>query len=536
MKSNLALLLKLEFTKFLSSFTSKGKKLRKTPIFYVVLLLGFLFFLTSFGYSFLIISPFVSQQIDPSPAIHMFSGIASLLIFMTSLSQARTIYIGDDHDFLASLPIRKRDIVASKIIAMYVIEFVFSFIIMVPHGIVMIIMAHNMSLFFISLLLAFTLPIVPIALAIILSLLITMATARFKYANLVFVILYALVIVGVSLMSVLVNNLRDQDATNMFTTVGGVLKWINPSYYLVELAINSNLLYLILYVAVNVLVAILSVLFIAVFFDRLHDIVSSISMKEKYVRKDLKNKGEAKALLSLEFKRLVNSKVYFINTIMGSIMAIFGSVVYMFSLSRAMTPETGEEAIAIMKLVFIPIYIGIVCMIIGISNPTTGSINIEGKTFWLTKSLPTDYKKYMLIKLLFAWILTIPACLIASTIAVIFIHESVWDIVFGYLIPVAFTLLSSLVGLIVAIHHPKLKWNNEAEAVKNSLSVVIAMLINFGITTVITPLLIVIPLVVKDYGFIAYIATFVGLLIAMIPCGLYLKKNFASRIEAIEDL
>ena len=535
MKNNLLSLTKIEFAKFLSSFSGKGKNKRAKPILYVALFIGLLCVMASFGYSFLMFFPFVKSEIDPAPAIGLFAGVTSMFIFMTSLSQARTIYIGEDYDMLSALPLRKRDIVASKIISIYTLELMFSIIIMVPHGIMMIILAHSVPYFLISLLLAVTLPIVPITIAVFLSLFITMATARFKSANIVFVILYAILIVGISLMSMLLNNLKDTQAASGFSTMSDIIKWVNPSYIFIELSLETNKLFLLPYLGINLISAVISVLFVALFFDKLHEIVSSISMKKKYVRKDLKNQGVTKTLISLEFKRLINSKVYFINSIMGSIMGVAGSLVFLITFSQAMKTAR-EEALPPMRLLAIPIFIIAVVMILGLAAPTTGSINIEGKNFWLTKSLPTNYKKYMKVKLMFSWILTLPASLIASTIAVIFFHDSVWDILFAYLIPLAYVLLNSMVGLMVAINHPKLKWNNEAEAVKNSASVVISMLINFGCTIVFSGILIAVPLVLPAYSFIGYIISLAMILIAIIPCAIYLNKKFAKKISEIEDL
>ena len=536
MKSNLLMLIQIEIKKFFSGFNSKGRKARQTPILYVGLLILFFAILASAGYSFLIIFPFKNQGIDPSAAVSVFAGIASLLIFMSTMSQARSIYIGDDYDLLTTLPIRKRDIVISKISTLYGVELLFSLVIMLPHGIIHIIMGSDISLFFISLLLGFTLPIVPIAIGILLSLLVTMLTAKFKYGNTISTILYALIIVGFSAISMIVSNMKsDEMAANTFSNIGNIIKWVNPSFIFVELALFNNNLFILAYIGLNVVVAIGSVLFIALLFDKLHEIVTSTSMKKDYVRKDLKNKGEGRLLLSLEFKRLINSKLYFVNTIMGSLMAILGSSVFIFSFKTSMASVVDEEALVTMQILFIPIYIAIVCLIFGISAPTTGVINIEGKNFWLTKSLPTDYKKLLLAKLLFSWILTIPAALIISTVAVIISHDYIWDVIFAYIIPILFIILYSLIALIVAIHHPKLKWNSETEAIKNSVTVVISMLLGLGLSAVVGGIVITIAIVIPQYSYIAYIVTSLSLLTPSIPCFIYLYKYFGKRIDLIED-
>lgn len=537
MKSNLLSLVKIELTKVLSSFSSKGRKPRQTPILYFGLLIGLMMAGMSCLYSWLIIPSYIKAGIDSAAAINFFAGISCSFIFMSTISQARGIYIGEDYDMLAAMPIRKRDVVASKIITLYLVELLFSVLVLLPHGIMQIALANNLPAFFIALLVAFTLPIVPIAIAVLVSLLVTMATARFKSANIVFVVIFTLFIIGLTVMSVVLSRLKEDQATAGFSSIGNALKWINPSYILAEMSIvnEGQRLLLLVYAGVNIVVAALTVLFLAVFYDRLHEIVSSISMKKAYVRKDLKTKGQDKVLLGLEFKRMVNSKMFFINSIMGSVMAIVGSVVFLVIMSQSASSAKDPQAAEVIRASVIPIFIATVMFIIGIGNPTTGSINMEGKTFWIIKSLPVDYKKYMWAKLRFAWILTIPAALIASTIAVIFRHENVWDIIFAYVIPLIYVLLNSVIGLSVALNHPKLKWSNENEAVKNSASVVIPMFINFGLTMVLGGPLIALAIIFPNFSFVGYLII-TGILIAiLIPCSIALNKRFAKKIRAIED-
>lgn len=535
MKSNLLALVKIELTKVLYSFTN-GRKATRVPLFYMAILLLSVIALASAGYSFIIVSPFVSLGIDTTDAVTLFAGIVSLLIFMTSMSQARGIYIGEDYDMLSALPLKKRTIVASKIITLYLTELVFSLLVMIPNGIVMIAYAKSVTGFLIALLLSVTLPIVPIAIAIFISLLITLATSRFKYANYIFVVMYTLLIVGFSALSMILNNMKEAEAASGFSSMSNVMKWVNPSYILVELSMTQSYLFLIAFVGANILVAALSVLFLAVFFDKLHEIVTSVSMKKKYVRKDLKVKSPEKTLFGLEFKRLVNSKLYFVNSIMGSIMCVMGSTVFIITFTQAMSKAEEASSLASMQIMLIPIFILIASMIVGMGNPTTASINIEGKNFWIIKTLPINYKTYLKTKIRFALILTIPACLIASSVAVAFKHDSWIEIVAAYLLPVIYVIFNTLIGMITAIKHPKLKWSNETEAVKNAASVVISLLIDLGISFILGPVLIVIPIVLPEYAFLGYIIFGALCLIPIIPCAIYINKNFTKKIRAIEDL
>ena len=533
MKSNLLSLIKIEFQKFFSSFQGKRRKVHQQSSFYLILLVSLLVILAAVGYSYMIINPFMKIGVDTTMAVTFFAGLVSMLGFMSTLNQVRGIYIGDDYDMLSSMPIRKRDIVASKVFTLYVIELSFSLLILIPHGVMQIVLAGNVPAFFISLLLAFTLPIVPIAIAMLISFVVTVATARFKYANYIFTALYTLAIVGLVTLSMLVNNMKEGQAADSFMNIGGILKWINPSYLFIESYIAGNKIFLLVYVAVNIVVAIGSILFISLFFDRLHDIVSSMSMKEKYVRKDLKVKSPERVLLGLEFKRLANSKFYFVNSIMGMIMCILSCVVFVVSFNAGMSGQSDETVLS-MTIAALPICAAVSLMIIGMSNPTTGCINIEGKNFWIIKTLPVDYKKYLRNKLLFAFALTIPGTLIASVIAVIFYHYEPISIVGAFVVPASYAVMNALIGIHVALKHPKLKWTNEAEAVKNSASVVICLFIHLGLSLLFAACLVVPAILVPYMGWLGFAVAEGAIILASIPLYITLRHSFSRRIAEIE--
>ena len=540
MSNNLFQLVRIEVLKFLSSFNSKGKKASRTPLFYLVLLVGVLIIGASVGYTYMIADPFVKLGLNTTPVLTMFASLTSLLIFMTSLSQSRSIYIGEDYDMLSALPFKKRTIVASKIITLYITEVSFSLLIMIPHGIFMFAYANNLTAFLFSLLLSVTIPIVPIAISVIISLLITIATAKFKFANYIFVGLYALVIVGFSVLSMIVNNLKEASAAEAFTSTGNILKWINPSYYLIELSLSQSVYYLIAFVGVNIVVAILTVLFLSLLFDDLHDIVSSAGIKSKYVRKHLKVKSADKTLAELEFKRLASSKLYFVNSIIGSLMCIMASVMLLVSYSQSINstmskPEVTEETIVFMKSLLIPMFVAVDMLVIGLTNPSTGSINIEGKNFWMIKTLPINYKTYLKTKIRFSLILTIPACIIAAVIATIFKHDDWIEIVASFIVPMIYVILNTIIGMLVAIKHPKLKWNSEAEAVKNAASVFIALLIHTAIVIPFVVVFVIVPIFIPRYYWLSYVIVGGASFMPIIPLGIYLNKTFSKRIQAMED-
>lgn len=528
--NNFGLLLKVEISRTLASLFG-GKKGTRTGILYVGILIGLLVAAASAFYSFIILDAFKKMELNVGPAISFFVGAVATITFISTMGQARGIYIGDDYDMLSALPLRKRDIVGAKVMMLYLSELLFSLLIMIPHAIMLMVFAKEMTLGLTAVLLAFTLPIFPILIAVLLSLLTTIATARFKYANFVIIAFYTVFLIGFSLLGVLTRGGAEQTAS-MFTSVGNILKWINPTYMLVELSF-TQWWYLLIFLGVNLILLTGTILFLTLLFDKLHSLVASAGLKKNSGPVRFKNEKESKALLGLEFRRLMSSKVYFSNAAIGAIMSIVGSVIYFFSLHNSMQ-NVEPEALFYMKLLFIPIFVVVFVLVAGISSPAVSAISIEGKNFWIIKSLPIDYRKYMWVKLSFTLILFVPASLIASTIAIIFEHDSALDIVFAYLIPVLFVIASAFFGLTVNINRPKLKWSNETEVVKNSAAVVMVMLIDLGLAIVLGGAMIGLTLVLNN-PLVPYLILTGTLLITILIFWIYLHKNFEKKIEAIED-
>lgn len=532
--NNLLTLIKIEVGRTFSNLflNRKNNKRRASSLVYVFGLVGILIVAMIAFYSFLFNKIYLDNNLSPAPTIVMFASLASILTFMSTIGQARGIYVGDDYDLLTTLPIRKRDIIISKISVLFLLELSFSCLVLLPHAVVLGIMSKDISLALITVLVALFTPIVPITIGCLLSLGLTMLTARFKFGNMISTILYTIFVIAIVIGGYLFGRIgSDQAGIDIFNNVNNVTIWFNPSLLLIKLALSSSYLYLLVYAGSNALLMIITITVFALLFTKLHELVASGRMKTKYVRKELKIKNEFKTLFSLEMKRLTSSKMYLVNSAMGAVMAIFAVVMGILSSKQVLDIPNAKD---MYLLIITPASIAVMFLAIGISNPSACSINMEGKTFWLSKVLPINLKKYMLAKLLITMVIFVPGTLIASTIIVIFFHESVIDIVMAYILPILFSFMMANVGLLSNVKHPTLKWKNEQEAVKNAKSVLFTMLWGFLYMTVFAVILVVPTVIVNHY--VAYFVTLGFLLVLILIYYIYLNKIFAKKLSEIEDI
>ena len=529
--SNLLSLLKIEFSKSFSRNSMKENKAKNTSfavIIGIVILLGIgLSALYTYVYSMVYIE--AGQSVFPLTVL--FASVASALTLFSGINQARGIFIGKDYDMLNSLPLTKKTIIAAKVINLYLVELLYSSIIMIPHGAVAFALTGDIKILSTALILALVISAFPLVIALIFSFITLAVASKFKYGSVVSIIFYALFLGLLLVMSFTMSSTNDVNAmANTLTNISGVMQWINPAMYFVILAHSTNYAFIAIFVAINIVSLIVVILVFALFFDRLHEMVSALKSDYKYVRKQLKTKNELKTLLGLEFRRLVSSKMYFMNSAAGLIMAVIMSV-FIGLAFMPNSPIFGKPEVAEFGKQYAFFGGVIIAFGISMSNTCTVGISIEGKNFWLIKSLPINYKKYMWAKILLSLILILPVSLISSTVIVLFIMPDWQSILAIYFVPIFVTLFNVFVGLLINLSFYKLRWTNEQEVVKSSTAVWLSMLVGF-LSVIIIAGLLATGMANKTMG--VFITIGAGALASAITY-LALSQSFERQLNNIED-
>ena len=530
--TNIWSLIKIEFSKAFSKNSMKENKAKSTSFIIIISTVLLLGIGISSIYSYIYGNIFILAELSPFPLTLAFAAAASMITLYSGITQSKGIFIGADYDLLAALPLKKREIIASKVINLYLVELLYASIILIPNGVVNLILTHETIYLFISLILAVTIAAFPLVVAMLFSFVTAVISSKFKYGNFVSLAMYIIflgAVFSVSFFMGKTTNVAEQ--AGVLTNISNVVKWFNPTLYFVDLAYSSNFLFILIFVGINIASLIVVILVFAFFFDRIHEIVNSLSTNFKYERKNLKVKKELRTLLGMEFRRLISSKMYFINSIVGLITTIIMSV-FMGLVFSKHSPfgMTDEFQVYVQQYAFA----GAIIVMFGMSitNPCAIGISIEGKNFWLIKSLPINYKKYMMAKLLLSIILIVPVSLISSTIITILIMPDWISILSIYLVPLLSVLLTIVISLLINLTFYKLRWKNEQEVVKSSSSVVISMLIGFGLDLVTAGLLIGLGIVLKPLGIFVTIG---AIAVATIIMYAILSKTFVRKIIKIED-
>ena len=243
--------------------------------------------------------------------------LSSGMIFFTSIYKAQgTLFSFKDHDLLMSLPIKKSDILISKMTQLLVTNYFFQLFVLIPSAIIYFRYSNISPLFFLNLILVYlALPLIPIVLSSILAFGISYISSRFKYKNLIITLGTLLIVFLFFIISFKANDFINYFIANSASITEGILKIYPPAILAVRGLANNNIIDTLLFLALSVSVF---ALFVVIFNNSFKSITSKLQenyKKANYKIKEMKSSTQLIALLKKEIKRYFASPIYVINTI-----------------------------------------------------------------------------------------------------------------------------------------------------------------------------------------------------------------------------
>lgn len=527
--SNLLSLIKVDLLETLDVRKFKENKSKSISFFAFLILMIILGLFIFSIYSLMFSTLFLQGGVDLLYALLFMGSIGSLITFTTTIFKVKSIFIGKDYDILRSMPIKKFDIIASKIINLYIIVLLYNAVILIPSIVINFILTMDFSFVIIGLILIIFGPAFMMMVACIFSLFITLVADRFKFGNIINFILYTLLFVAIFFFSFKMNSSASADpadVANYYKDMATSLCFVNPTLHLIRLC-RSSYLYLLAFVGINIIVFIAVTAFIALLFDNIHAAINNYKSNNVYLKKHLETKGQFKTLLFNEYKRFFTSKYYFLNCIASGIVAVVLTIFLVITIND-------EKLIAYKQYITNYAFWGslIVVFSIGIATPASSSISIEGSNFWMIKVFPINYKRLVQAKLLVSVSVLGVFSLISSLIIIVATWPNVYNIILLIFIPLLYVIVSSMIGLLINIFFYKLKWKNEQECVKNSMAVVLSMLIDWAITIVLGAALVGLFFI---NPYLAGISGLVFIIILGIVFYCVLFRNLDTRFNNIEE-
>lgn len=401
------------------------------------------------------------------PAI--FTALVSImLIFFGMFSASSNLFGKGGIDFLSALPVRPFSIVISRLVRLYLEDLVLCFLVTLPAIGVYAFFASPAFLFYPAWLISVLfMPLIPLSLSILLGAGISLLSSVFRkkalFQALITVVFVVLLFYGSTHLTKMADSLSVEAIRSLMDLVLKSLERIYPpAAWIGAIAVKSyrGLGYLIASGAAAILAAAFVTRRIFPF------ILSHSGAKGKTAafsaEKSVKASALLPALIAREFRRYFSSNIYLLNTIISPVMAVGAAVMFLL---------TDVEAIA--SLLPFSLNMPLICaFLIGVVSslmpPSAVSLSMEGKAWWLTKTLPVRTKDLLGAKILMSVLLHAPFLLIASVLTVISLAPDAWTGCVMFLTPFVLDAFSCTWGLFINTKLPRFDWDSEVYVVKQS--------------------------------------------------------------------
>ena len=451
--------------------------------------------------------------------------IAFLLLFISSLISSflrsrNELYNFKNRDNFLTYPIDVLDIVKSRFIILYLFNLILSFLIITPFIAVYFIFVDFSILIIINwILLVIAVPIIPICISIFINTVLTRIVGGLRNNNYLYNLLSMVLVIVVLIgsfyfsfkissmnMDILNINLLIKNMMNNLINIILPLKWIKDIFD------NGNLIISIIYILFSAIIYYISVKFVN------HKYLSiNINSGKKHGKSlnisIIKKNSTLKALYIKDFKAYANSRIYAINTFVGTIMLILLSIsIMVFPQSKIIE----EFNIGNLNSVF-NMYPYIGSIVISMACTTAVSISFEGKKAWIMKTFPIRNEDLYNSKLLVYFTIVLPG-VIVYLISLFVLKMKIFVIFTSMFILLSNILFIGLLGIRINLKFLNYNFESETKLVKQSINTFLVIVVAFIIN--------LIPLGLSVYfeGFSEIIKIMVIFILLIVSLLLY-KKN-----------
>lgn len=395
--------------------------------------------------------------------------IASLLIFAFGIFKAGPILFSQKgYDQLCSLPVTQQAIVASRFLQMYGQDLLFSIGILLPGTVIYGILVNpGIGFYILTLLAVFLVPVLPLAASALVGAGIVAISSRMKRKNLAQTVLtlgFALVMLAGSFsISSSAEDMSVEMLASLAATVGTVIgKVYPPAVWMGDSIVTGNLGGMALSLGVCLAAFAAVVLLIGGNYRRICQSLFATSARHDYRMEKLKGSSPLTALWKREAKRYFSSAIYVTNTILGPIL---GMVLCGFVGIVGLDTIAASFHLPIPLAEVLPF---VVAAVFTMMTVTSVSISMEGKHFWIVKSLPIPTKTLLDSKILLNLSLILPFYTVGQILLTIGCKPGLSRLLWQLAIPAAVILFSVVFGVWVNLRLYRFDWDKEEVIVKQS--------------------------------------------------------------------
>lgn len=461
----------------LSSTNSRGRSRKKaaTGLSAIAIIAGLGLYLSGF-YSFLLMQVLARAHMEI--LVFIFMGMVTLIggLLFTTFAVKGVVFGGKDNDLLLSMPVSSTLLMASRVMAIYLENLLFSAFVLLPAGVVCTVMTQNgvgqSLLFWVRLVIAaLTLPLLDTALSVLLGALVAFLSARVSKGALGQNIVTGLFLVAVFYFSFNLNGMLSGLPANA-DNVKESLSWAAPIWWMGE-GIMGDWSLLLAFAACCIVPFVLVVFGLGQVYRQAVTAFATRSAQSNYKLSAQSASSQKKALLRKEAQRFFGTPMYFWNAGLGLILLLaagVGSLVMREKL-LAFIDMAGDS------IPLLPMAAAVICFCLCTCPVAAPTVSLEGKYLWILREAPMTDHALLWTKVGFQLLLTLPCTVIAGGCISAALGLSVWQGAALLIAALIFAVGHAMFGMLMGLTFPKLDAVNETVVIKQSLATVLAIFV-----------------------------------------------------------
>lgn len=463
------------------------RKGRLMALAYALVILVMAFYMGAMAYGLSLLG---AGAVVP-PYLAALSGI--FIFLFGTFTAGGTLFRRNGYEMLCALPLRREAIVVSRFVRMYVEDLLLTLVIMVPGLAVHAVLQKPWFGFYPAAVLGtLAVPLIPLAAAAFTGALVTGISSRMKHKGLAEAGLSIALVLGIFALTPSLSGLEEDLTLEMLAALTDrvleVLNTVYPPAVMVGRAMNAgDVGGCLVFAAESAAAAMLVVALVAQGYHSICGRLFSNSARHDYRMTGMKQTSLLTCLCRREFRRYFASGNYVSNTIIGPILGtvLSGTLCFM-----------GVEQLSGMLMLpvdisgFVPFLVAVTfCMM----STASVSVSMEGKHFWVVKTLPIPTKTILDAKILMNLLLLLPFYLVSEVFLILGLKPGFPELVWLLAIPAVSVVFACVYGVAVNLRLPLLDWESEAAVVKQSASALVGglggglVILVWGMATALIP-------------------------------------------------
>ena len=479
-------LLKLRLAAAAAWFSGVGRKKnkpQKSPLARIVLMsLLLIYILACFLFLFFVWFDTLASAWAGGALGWLYFALAGLtsfavMFFFSVFTAKEQLFEAKDNDFLLSLPLKPGSILLSRLAELYLINLLVELSVMLPVSVAWLRRAPLSGVGWLALLLTVVLlPLFSLAFSALFGWVLSLLSRRVRKKAL-FSTAFSLLFLAVYFYFYSQVNVFIQQLAQSGDAAAARISAVRPLYWLGRAIAEGDPGSLVLTVIFLLLPFVVAYILLSRTFIRTVT-ANRGTARVEYKARAMKTASPDAALLRRELNGFLSSSSYMVNAGLGLVMLAAGAVALPFFRDRL--EEMAAQLAGSGSLIFILLLLAI-CALISLVTISAASISMEGGSLWIAQSLPVSSGQVLRAKAGLHLLLTLPAALLASLSVAWVIRLRGLELIACILLPLAFALLMGQLGLVSNLRHPNLNWTSESQAVKNGISILIIMLLGWGL-------------------------------------------------------